>query len=214
MADTQPSHRRPRRKKPVTFRLRATIAGTDPPLYRWLDVSSELFLHDLHEVLGVSFGWVDRAHHEFRCGPSIDTPTARYISPEAVAAGDPATPENQVCLDELLTTPGDTLYYLYDFVDPWPHHLVLTELLPRTAKTPHARCAGGMRDCPANASGGIPRYEYSSRRSIWNDEDDSFDHITPEAITSDSYEAKPSPFVIEEINWHLNSVFGYGRNGK
>ncbi|WP_228567034.1 plasmid pRiA4b ORF-3 family protein [Nocardia sp. SYP-A9097] len=153
------SRRGPRRKRPVTFRLHASIVGTEPPLFRWLEVSSELFLNDLHEVIGASFGWVDRASHEFRCGPAFDDPTMeRYICPEAVEDGDTAVPEEQVRLDELITTPGDTLFYLYDFADLWVHHMVLDEIKPRTAKMPRARCAGGMRDCPVDVYGGVAKY--------------------------------------------------------
>ncbi|MEC3920192.1 IS1096 element passenger TnpR family protein [Nocardia sp. CDC160] len=112
MADEQPlipSRRGPRRKKPVTYRLRVTIQGINPPVFRWIDVSSELFLDDLNEVRGASIGWTDFAAHEFRCGPSFDDPTSeRYLRARAVTHGDNGIPENQVRLDELFTTTGDT----------------------------------------------------------------------------------------------------------
>ncbi|WP_327146659.1 plasmid pRiA4b ORF-3 family protein [Nocardia sp. NBC_01327] len=217
MQPPSPTRRGPRRKRPVTFRLHATVVGTEPPLYRLLAVSSELFLNDLNEVLGASFGWVNRASHEFRCGAAVDDPTAdRYICPEAVADRDPAVPEEQVRLDELLNDLGDTLYYIYDFADPWVHHIYVEEILPRTTKMPRARCMGGQRDCPADVAGGIARYEYLSRRADWDDEGESFQYVRPEDIIteSESEYAEPSPFVIEEINWALANTFGYGREQK
>ncbi|WP_245717600.1 plasmid pRiA4b ORF-3 family protein [Nocardia jejuensis] len=214
MQPPSPSRRGPRRKKAVTLRIRATVVGTEPPLFRWMDVSSELSLDDLHEVLGWCFGWVDRASHEFRCGTAFDDPAVeRYVSPAAAADGDPARLETQVLLNEIFTNVGDTLFYLYDFSDLWVHHLVLEEMKPRTVKTPRARCAGGARDCPADVGGGISRYEYWSRRTDLFDDDEfaAFEFVTPEDIITRSAESHPGPFVIEEINWALARQFGYGR---
>lgn len=195
--------------------MQATVIGTDPPLARLLEVSSELFLNDLHEVLGWCFGWVGRADHEFRCGTAFDAPDAeRYVDAVAVARGDSATPESQVRLDEILRSPGDALFYLYDLTDTWPHRLVLEGFASRTAKTPRAYCADGIRDCPADVPGGIPRYEYWSRRADPFDDNSfaAFDYVTPEDITTHTEDSEPTPFVIEEINYGLARQFGYGRD--
>ncbi|WP_067565276.1 IS1096 element passenger TnpR family protein [Nocardia acidivorans] len=138
--------------------------------------------------------------------PNLRCPTVeRYICPEALGDGDTAVPEEQVRLDELFYTPGDTLFYLYDFADLWLHHMALEESGPRTAKMPRARCVGGMRDCPADVYGGIAKYEYWSRRTDPYDDGKSFRYVTPEDIITESDDPVPSPFVIEEINWALAS---------
>ncbi|WP_157514411.1 IS1096 element passenger TnpR family protein [Nocardia concava] len=218
MAEEQPllpSRRGPRRKKPVTYHLRVTIQGIDPPVFRWIEVSSELFLNDLNEVPGASIGWVNFAAHEFRCGPTFDDPTSeRYVSADAVAHGDAAVAEDQVRLDELFTTPGDTLYYLYDYADYWMHHIVLDKILPRTAKTPRTICASGDRDGPPEGSGGPANYEYWCRRADPDDEGESLEYITPEALINGTEYHQPNLFVIEEINWYLTRQFGYGRGPK
>ncbi|MGV9414753.1 plasmid pRiA4b ORF-3 family protein [Nocardia sp. NPDC003693] len=220
MAEIQPpspSYRGPRRKRATTLRVRATVIGTEPALTRVLEVSSELFLNDLHEVLGWCFGWVGRADHEFRCGTDFDaTDAERYISAAAVARGDTALPESEVRLDEILRAPGDSLYYLYDFTDPWPHHLILNGFEPRTAKTPRAACTDGRRDCPADVPGGIQRYEYWSARANPHDENGfaAFNYLTPEDITTQTEDSEPTPFVIEEINYGLERQFGFGRDPK
>ncbi|MFE6864526.1 hypothetical protein [Nocardia sp. NPDC057668] len=220
MAEKQPptpTRRGPRRKRATTLRVQATVIGTTPPLTRLLEVSSELFLNDLHEVLGWCFGWVGRAEHEFRCGTAFDADDAvRYPAAAAVARGDTALPETQVRLDEILRAPGDALFYLYDLTDLWPHHLVLDGFESRTATTPRAYCADGTRDCPADVAGGIPRYEYWSRRADPFDDDAfaAFDYLTPEDITTQSEDSEPIPFVIEEINYGLARQFGYGSDPK
>lgn len=50
MRTPPPSRRRPRRLDGVAYRVRIDLKGTKPPLWRRLQVTSDLFLDDFHDV--------------------------------------------------------------------------------------------------------------------------------------------------------------------
>jgi Plasmid pRiA4b ORF-3-like protein len=129
-------------RQAATYRLRIDLGGTEPPLWRQLEVASDLFLDELHWIIQVAFGWADRPLHEFQ-----------------VHAGADAIPEEEVRLDQVLVRRGDKLSYAYDFGDGWAHFVKLEAVLPRSESIPNARCLAGHRDGPAGDCGGISGYE-------------------------------------------------------
>lgn len=64
-----PSRRRPRRSEVVTYRVRIDLSRTRPPLWRRLELASDLFLDQVHEVIQVAFGWTGSHLHQFGSGP-------------------------------------------------------------------------------------------------------------------------------------------------
>ena len=155
-----PSRRRPRRADTVTYRIRVDLNGTKPPLWRRLELASDLFLDQVHEIMQVAFGWTDSHLHQFGSGPAhYDPETEHYLCPFQVEEGDPGVPEEDVRLDEVLTEPGDKLFYEYDFGDGWQHTIRLEAILLRPAPAPRAVCTTGRRDGPPEDCGGVDAYE-------------------------------------------------------
>jgi hypothetical protein len=108
-APPPPSRRRPRRTDTVTYQVRADLNGTKPPLWRRLDLASDLFLDQVHEIVQVAFGWTNSHLHQFSSGPGRYGPeTEHYLCPFQVEEGDPGVPEEDVRLDEVLTEPGES----------------------------------------------------------------------------------------------------------
>ncbi|MEV6140613.1 plasmid pRiA4b ORF-3 family protein [Nocardia sp. NPDC051990] len=156
-----PPSRRHRRDAAVTYRVHIDLADTRPPLWRRLDLSSDLFLDELHEVIQTAFGWTDSHLHQFGSGPSYYDPCTEYfLCPYMAEDGEqPGVPEEQVRLDEVLQEPDDVLFYCYDFGDDWQHTLTLEAVLPRPPKAPLAICLDGQRPGPPEDCGGIEGYE-------------------------------------------------------
>ncbi|HLH59210.1 MAG TPA: plasmid pRiA4b ORF-3 family protein, partial [Streptosporangiaceae bacterium] len=149
-----PSRRQPRRPDIVTYQVRVDLAGTEPPLWRRLDLASDLFLDELHEVIQTAFGWTDSHLHRFSAGLDFhDDGAEHYLCPDDTAEGEPGVPEEQVRLDELLAEAGDELFYAYDFGDGWEHALRLEAVLPRDCRAPRAVCTGGRRPGGGSAAG-------------------------------------------------------------
>jgi hypothetical protein len=208
-----PSRRRPRRNAAVTYRVRIDLLDTRPPLWRRLELSSDLFLDELHEVIQLAFGWTDSHLHEFHSGSGFFGRDAEhYLCPFQVEEGNPGIPEERVRLDEVLVDAGDTLFYWYDFGDDWRHVITLEAVLPRTATMPRARCTAGRRPGPPEDCGGVGGYELV----VAAGDPSHPDHA--EALTTyrewygddadpDNY--RPTPFDVDEINNAL-TVFGEG----
>ena len=206
-----PSRRRPRRADVVTYRVRIDLKGTRPPLWRRLELSSDLLLDELHRVIQEAFGWTDSHLHQFSSGPSPHSPEAElYLCPFQVDEGDIGIPEEQVRLDEVLADPGDKLYYEYDFGDGWEHVIKLETVSARTAPAPRAVCTDGRRDGPAEDCGGVYAYELMAAAT----DPDHPDHAEAVAESEHVFGRDIDPeaidmtrFDISEINTALAAAF-------
>jgi len=155
-----PSRRRPRRDHAVTYRVHVQINGTDPLVWRRIELSSDLCLDDVHHVLQRVMGWSDDHLHHFVSGDDMYGPDSeRYLMPYSIDQGSVGIDERTVRLDEVLVEPGDQLWYEYDFGDSWAHLLELEEVVERDPDAPSARCLAGARACPPEDCGGIWGYD-------------------------------------------------------
>src|SRR6267143_112899 len=100
------------------YRLKVTLAGVQPPVWRRLRVPSHINLKRLHQILQVAFRWTDSHLHQFEvAGQTYGTPHSEY----------PNTTRNEarVRLNEVLLEEKDFMVYEYDFGDGWEHKVVL-----------------------------------------------------------------------------------------
>ena len=154
-----PSRRRPPRIDVVTYRIRVDLDDAKPPIWRELDVASDLTLDRLHGILQTTMGWTDSHLHEFASGDSATDRLAEHYRPQQSIDNDlEGIDETTVGLDELLVEPGDRLFYGYDFGDDWAHTICLEEIRPREPEQPTAVCLAGARACPPEDCGGIWGY--------------------------------------------------------
>lgn len=155
-----PSRRRPQRSEVVTYRVRVDLQGTKPPVWRRLELASDLFLDELHEFLQVAFGWTDSHLHRFGSGPQYyGRDTEYYLCPWEVDEGEVGVPEHEVRLDEVLVDGGDRLFYNYDFGDDWQHTVKLEAVGDREGGAPRAVCTAGRRAGPPEDCGGVYAFE-------------------------------------------------------
>ncbi len=100
------------------------------------------------------FGWSDSHLHRFSLGDSAwDDGAERFLCPSDVEEGeDDGVPACDVRLDEVLTKPGDSLLYTYDYGDEWNHRLVVEQV---GEPVESVRCTGGRGAAPPEDSGGI-----------------------------------------------------------
>lgn len=153
-----PRHRRPRPSR--TLRVRVDIAGARPPIWRRLDIDSDLTLHQLHAALQAAFGWLDGHLHQFVAGGTGSR--REYFVDQRSGEVDvdmDGADESSVRIGQLLATPGESILYEYDFGDDWEHRIVLEESLPRAAETAPVVCVAGRRRGPLEDSGGMDGYQ-------------------------------------------------------
>ncbi|MPZ25893.1 MAG: plasmid pRiA4b ORF-3 family protein [Micromonosporaceae bacterium] len=208
MGRPPPSRRRPRRVDVVSYRVRIDLTRTKPPVWRRLELASDLFLDDVHRVIQVAFGWWDYHLHRFGCGPErYGHDTEYYLCPFDVEEGETeGVPEEQVRLDEVLVDAGDKLFYDYDFGDGWELVLRLEAVMPRDDSAPRPVCLAGRRPAPHEDSGGTHHYKLLVAAT----DPTSPDHA--EAVReyaryigdeADPAEYRPTPFEAEEVNQDL-----------
>ncbi|OLT00068.1 hypothetical protein BJF90_07120 [Pseudonocardia sp. CNS-004] len=202
-----PSRRRERRADVVTYRVRVDLTGTKPPLWRRLELASDMHLDELHGVIQIAFGWTDSHLHQFSAGAHPhDRDAERFLTPFDVEEGDEGTLENEVRLDDVLVDVGDQLFYAYDFGDGWDHTVRLEAVRPRDDAAPRATCTAGRRPGPPEDCGGIGGYELFAAA---NDPDHPH-HSDARAEIARVYGADvspeglaPTPFDLDQINAEL-----------
>ncbi len=138
-------------KEKKTIQLFSSIRNIKPEIWRSFRVSSDISLHDLHEILQVLYGWagyhlysftLDRRYEELRC----DLDQRGVCS--ATAAG----------LDELLSEGGEFVYN-YDFGDNWLVDLKVEKIESNLRVDSEVCCLDGENAGPPEDVGGTTGYE-------------------------------------------------------
>jgi len=140
------------------YQLKVSLRGIRPPIWRRIEVRSDMSLAGLHRVIQDAMGWYDCHLHEFECnGQRYGTP-----DPDFDDFGESVANENTTRLDDVLRKPKNSMTYLYDFGDGWTHRVVLEEVkpMPPGRRAPKPRCIGGRRACPPEDCGGPGGYAH------------------------------------------------------
>jgi Plasmid pRiA4b ORF-3-like protein len=136
-------------------RLKITLAGTEPPIWRRVEVPAAMTLKDLHDVIQTAMGW-DNAHlYQFHVGRE------RIAGPGLGGAGfgmPSATGARRVHLDELAARGIKRFAYAYDMGDSWEHRIQIEKLLAADPAARYPRLVDGAMHCPPEDVGGVPGF--------------------------------------------------------
>ena len=144
--------RNPRVPWPI-YQLKITLRDIQPPIWRRIQVASDVTLYQLHNLLQLVIGWSDSHLHQFAKGRTFyGTPDQEF--------GDAVLPEKKIRLKDVLGRPRARMLYEYDFGDSWEHDVVLERVLEPDAETAYPVCLAGQRACPPEDCGGVPGYYY------------------------------------------------------
>lgn len=139
------------------YQLKVVLLGTEPPVWRRLQVPGNAKLDWLHAVLQVAIGWTNSHLHAFQVGEDRYSDTRVHF---AEFEGDPEIlEERKFALREIAPSEQDAFNYEYDFGDSWEHEITVEKILlldAAAAKTAH--CLDGARACPPEDCGGIWGY--------------------------------------------------------
>ncbi len=139
----------------MVFRLKVTLQGSKPPIWRRMLVAGGASLHELHHVLQGAMGWTDTHLYEF------EVRGARFTDPDASGEGlEPGEHDSRkVRLGELGLGAGQWFRYRYDFGDDWAHRIEIERVAPPEPGQKVPACLGGARSCPPEDCGGIFGYQ-------------------------------------------------------
>ncbi|MCW2679795.1 MAG: plasmid pRiA4b family protein [Frankiales bacterium] len=130
--------------QPAAYRIRITLQGTDPAVWREVVLPGQLHLGQVHDAVQRVMGWQDAHLHEFEAGE------------ERYGDGEDNVLETTVRLQDVVRGTGECLLYSYDFGDDWVHTLQVEEVLPAASEP---RCLAGQGACPPEDCGGPWGYE-------------------------------------------------------
>jgi Plasmid pRiA4b ORF-3-like protein len=103
--------------------LRIELCGSDPLIWRQVEVPTSITLKVLHDIIRAAMGWFDYHRGEFTIGQR------RFGLPTDEDWGtEPRIEATKVRLREVLMPRKTTITYVYDFGDDWEHRLILTNI--------------------------------------------------------------------------------------
>ena len=140
-------------------RLKVTLMGTSPPVWRRVAVPSSTTLADLHHILQVTMGWEDCHLHQFLVGQDCYGPRNGILDD----GWGPRTKNEAGAKLYGVTPAGTRFFYEYDFGDGWRHEVVVEKVERVAIGDPGAdgpACLTGRRACPPEDCGGVWGYEH------------------------------------------------------
>ena len=136
---------------PVVYQIKVTLKGSRPPIWRRIQVISDMTLAQLHRILQCVMGWEDAHLYQFVVSG------IRYGDPRLLGELD-AEDARTVPLATLGLREKVKFLYEYDFGDSWEHALRVEKILPRDEGKRSPVCLTGKRACPPEDCGGIWGY--------------------------------------------------------
>jgi len=153
--------KRSRRSK-LVHQFLVVLSGTNPLIWRRIQVPEKYSFWDLHVAIQDAMGWLDYHLHEFRL---LDAAQRNVVSIGIPSDDDledrPVMPGWQVPLSTFFDqqnwhAPAAT--YAYDFGDDWQHVLVHEDMESADDDTTYPRCLAGQGRCPPEDCGGVRGY--------------------------------------------------------
>ena len=153
----------PRQSQPEEIlKLKITLAGSKPPIWRRVLVPAECTLGELHDVIQCVMPWENYHLHEFMIGDQhVGVPDPEF--------GDRVLDEETFLLSEVFSGKRKRIRYLYDFGDGWQHDIALEQRLDAEDGTFYPACTGGRNACPPEDSGSL--WGYYRKLEILKDPD-------------------------------------------
>lgn len=175
---------------PQILQCRVWLVDSEPSIWRRFEVSDQISLDDLHEILQIVMGWENGHLHAFAIGRD------RYAAPFPMPL-EGTLDSTSVSLASFRFKSGDKFSYTYDFGDGWLHQVRVDEVRPQSNEVKLPRCLEGDRACPPEDCGGVWGYEALLER-LSDPEDPDFEELLDWVGDFD-----PSHFSVEAVNAQL-----------
>jgi hypothetical protein len=139
--------------KASIYQVKVTLKDSKPPIWRRIQVHSDVTLEKLHYILQTVMGWTDSHLHMFAIGGEHYGPTESDPTGELEMEN-----ERRVRLAEVVSGVGARFVYEYDFGDSWEHTLQVEKVLPPEPGARYPVCLAGKRASPPEDVGGVWGY--------------------------------------------------------
>ncbi|WP_405498372.1 IS1096 element passenger TnpR family protein [Nocardia sp. NBC_00511] len=136
--------RRTRRADVVTYLVRAESVKSPGRGWRGLELASDLFLDEVHDILTTLYGWQDKRRYRFGSGADFERrDSEHYLCRTEVLKRLRGIPDDEVRLDEVLIGRGDELFHRYGARPEWQRVLRLEAIAERRPTSARVLCVGG-----------------------------------------------------------------------
>jgi len=147
--DIQKLPRLPKSAATTVHRVKASLYGAKPPVWRRLEIPSAMTLDLVHMVMQAAFRWGGYHLHAF------ETVCGEFGAPDASDDWSERTDEATAALAQVAGAEGAKVVYTYDFGDDWRHDIVVEKIVPAEPGVAYPHCIGGRREGPPEDCGGI-----------------------------------------------------------
>ncbi|MEW1976384.1 plasmid pRiA4b ORF-3 family protein [Microbacterium profundi] len=141
------------------YRLRSSLVGSEPEIWRTFEIEGSARLRMLHLALQTIMGWRESHLHAF----TDADPHARAQHPSRrwealdIESEEGTLSEDDFTVDDVLRD-GGPLWYEYDFGDGWVHRLDIVEQVPSEPHLTTVVLLDGANRGPFEDSGGVGGY--------------------------------------------------------
>ena len=154
----------PKQAATTVHRVKVTLHGSRPPVWRRIEFPSAMRLDQMHEVIQVAFFWHGLHLHAF------ETVCGEFGAPDDDDDWAERKDEATAALAQVAAAEKAKVVYVYDFRNDWRHDIVVEKIAPAEPGVAYPRCTGGRREAPPEGCGGIWAFnEFPAAR------DDTFD---------------------------------------
>jgi tetratricopeptide (TPR) repeat protein len=183
---------------PIAYKLKLTIQGVEPPIWRRLLVRGDTNLAALHDIIQTVMGWGDSHLHVFTIekveyGSCFDEDELEFED------------DSGYILDDVLDGKKMKFSYMYDFGDSWEIEVAVEAVEPVDEDNVYPVCLAGERSGPMEDSGGA--WGYSEKLEILQNPEHP-DYADIVEWMGDDWDAEY--FDLAELNDALQHAFAAG----
>ena len=176
------------------YQIKVTLKDIQPPIWRRVQVPSNIGLNKLHRILQAVMPWDGYHLHQFIIG-------GVYYGEPDPDYGFPIRNDRSTKLNQVVPGTRAKFIYEYDFGDSWDHEILVEKILPPQGGVRYPVCLSGRRACPPEDCGGIPGYS-RFLEAIRNPEHEEHDELLQ--WVGGSFD--PEAFDLDEINYRLKRI--------
>ena len=183
----------------TVHRLKVTLRQVEPPVWRRIEVASEMTLSTLAGVLEGAMGWHGGHLHAF------DIDGVSYALPDGEGFGFRRTAdERRAKLGGVLPAATPAMRWDYDFGDGWEHDVVVEAIEPRQAGSTPPVCIGGGRACPPEDCGGPWGYEelLAALADPTHERHEEFSEWLPEGFDPEAFDIAGATEMMRRVGLH------------
>ena len=140
--------------KPTIHQLKVSLTGSNPLIWRRVEMLSQMTLPQLHLALQIAMGWENCHLHEFRIADKI----FGEPDPGDDHFGRVSLDERRVQFSKLPASVGSSFEYVYDFGDNWHHDILIESIALAVPRKRYPVCLAGKESAPPEDVGGIFGY--------------------------------------------------------